>query len=185
MFFFCLFFFRLRNDGTEFEVAGHQEYDRAHELKENCSYLYPTCQHSIYDLDFWRDLTHEKSQKSCKKRGNKPRKIFPLACNLIEANALPDLKLWLCTKKQTRGKRWREKKWGKKHPQWTFQTLSKASDQKIAVKSCLTCPTFFILVVCPFAVRCFVTKKNFNKRIKKKPFPIIFSLNDNWNRCKN
>ncbi|XP_043288493.1 uncharacterized protein [Venturia canescens] len=44
--------FSLRNDGTKFEVAGHEEYDRAHQQHQDCSRLYPTCQHSIYDLDF-------------------------------------------------------------------------------------------------------------------------------------
>ncbi|XP_044018794.1 uncharacterized protein LOC122859356 isoform X2 [Aphidius gifuensis] len=45
--------FRLRNDGTKFEKQKHKIYDYVHNLKNNnCAEEYPTCQHSIYELDF-------------------------------------------------------------------------------------------------------------------------------------
>uniref|UniRef100_A0ABD2WU48 Uncharacterized protein n=1 Tax=Trichogramma kaykai TaxID=54128 RepID=A0ABD2WU48_9HYME len=46
--------FTLRQDGGSFDREDHREYDEAataHEAR-NCAELYPSCQQSIYELDF-------------------------------------------------------------------------------------------------------------------------------------
>ncbi|XP_053973126.1 uncharacterized protein LOC128873525 [Hylaeus volcanicus] len=43
--------FTLPKEGR-FERATDGAYDRAHRTAENCEQLYPTCQHSIYEVDF-------------------------------------------------------------------------------------------------------------------------------------
>ncbi|XP_076395715.1 uncharacterized protein LOC100881341 isoform X1 [Megachile rotundata] len=44
--------FTLPRDGGRFERSQDQAYEDAYQSSENCGQLYPTCQHSIYDLDF-------------------------------------------------------------------------------------------------------------------------------------
>ncbi|KYN18051.1 hypothetical protein ALC57_09696 [Trachymyrmex cornetzi] len=44
--------FTLPKDGAKFERAADHAYDRAYETGGDCERLYPTCQHSIYDVDF-------------------------------------------------------------------------------------------------------------------------------------
>ncbi|XP_044577618.1 uncharacterized protein LOC123260539 [Cotesia glomerata] len=44
--------FRLRNDGNNFDKSEHKIYDLAHVTKMNCAQEYPSCRHSIYELDF-------------------------------------------------------------------------------------------------------------------------------------
>ncbi|XP_011641330.1 uncharacterized protein LOC105429830 [Pogonomyrmex barbatus] len=44
--------FTLPKDGTRFERSEDRAYDRAYETGGNCERLYPTCRHSIYDVDF-------------------------------------------------------------------------------------------------------------------------------------
>ncbi|XP_043259118.1 uncharacterized protein LOC122401201 [Colletes gigas] len=43
--------FTLPKDGR-FERSEDRGYEHAHRTTENCSQLYPTCQHSIYEVDF-------------------------------------------------------------------------------------------------------------------------------------
>lgn len=44
---------RLPKDGTSFERPEDHAYDRAYDSGGSCERLYPTCRHSIYDVDFW------------------------------------------------------------------------------------------------------------------------------------
>ncbi|EGI67936.1 hypothetical protein G5I_03388, partial [Acromyrmex echinatior] len=44
--------FTLPKDGAKFERSVDHAYDRAYETGGDCERLYPTCQHSIYDVDF-------------------------------------------------------------------------------------------------------------------------------------
>ncbi|XP_029038348.1 uncharacterized protein LOC114873806 [Osmia bicornis bicornis] len=44
--------FTLPRDGGRFERSRDQAYEHAYRSSENCGQLYPTCRHSIYDLDF-------------------------------------------------------------------------------------------------------------------------------------
>ncbi|KYQ53408.1 hypothetical protein ALC60_07474 [Trachymyrmex zeteki] len=44
--------FTLPKDGAKFERSEDHAYDRAYETSGDCERLYPTCQHSIYDMDF-------------------------------------------------------------------------------------------------------------------------------------
>ncbi|XP_018051512.1 PREDICTED: uncharacterized protein LOC108689299 [Atta colombica] len=44
--------FTLPKDGAKFERSADHAYDRAYETGGDCERLYPTCQHSIYDMDF-------------------------------------------------------------------------------------------------------------------------------------
>ncbi|XP_011304079.1 uncharacterized protein [Fopius arisanus] len=44
--------FRLRGDSGKFEKFEHHVYDSAHESSGDCAKDYPTCKHSIYELDF-------------------------------------------------------------------------------------------------------------------------------------
>ncbi|XP_008553246.1 uncharacterized protein LOC103575295 [Microplitis demolitor] len=44
--------FRLRNDGNNFDKSQDKIYDFTHQSKMNCAQEYPTCRHSIYELDF-------------------------------------------------------------------------------------------------------------------------------------
>ncbi|XP_011499298.1 PREDICTED: uncharacterized protein LOC105363328 [Ceratosolen solmsi marchali] len=44
--------FTIRSDGTIFDNEDNQQYDYAYRLNGNCAALYPTCKHSIYDLNF-------------------------------------------------------------------------------------------------------------------------------------
>ncbi|KAJ8688555.1 hypothetical protein QAD02_024350 [Eretmocerus hayati] len=43
--------FTIRQDGSEFESEDSRQYDYAHRSGGNCAQLYPSCEHSIYDLD--------------------------------------------------------------------------------------------------------------------------------------
>ncbi|XP_048504779.1 uncharacterized protein LOC105686950 [Athalia rosae] len=43
--------FSLPNDGSKFESVEHEIYDYAHSAREDCAKLYPTCEHSIYEVD--------------------------------------------------------------------------------------------------------------------------------------
>ncbi|XP_015110333.1 uncharacterized protein LOC107036713 [Diachasma alloeum] len=43
--------FRLRHDGHRFDKFEHRVYDSAHESTGDCAKDYPTCKHSIYELD--------------------------------------------------------------------------------------------------------------------------------------
>lgn len=47
-----LLFYSLENDGSKFESPEHQTYDYAYSAEEDCTKLYPTCEHSIYEVDF-------------------------------------------------------------------------------------------------------------------------------------
>ncbi|XP_033231741.1 uncharacterized protein LOC117182745 [Belonocnema kinseyi] len=42
--------FTLPNDGTSFESIEHRIYDYAYQRNEDCTKLYPTCKHSIYEV---------------------------------------------------------------------------------------------------------------------------------------
>ncbi|XP_018398322.1 PREDICTED: uncharacterized protein LOC108776260 [Cyphomyrmex costatus] len=44
--------FTLPKDGARFERSEDRAYDRAYETSGDCERLYPTCRHSIYDVDF-------------------------------------------------------------------------------------------------------------------------------------
>ncbi|XP_076238605.1 uncharacterized protein LOC143181831 [Calliopsis andreniformis] len=44
--------FALPKDGGRFERLEDQAYEEAYRARESCGRLYPTCQHSIYELDF-------------------------------------------------------------------------------------------------------------------------------------
>ncbi|XP_076682261.1 uncharacterized protein LOC143376184 [Andrena cerasifolii] len=44
--------FALPKDGGRFERREDRGYDHAHQATENCERLYPSCQHSIYEVDF-------------------------------------------------------------------------------------------------------------------------------------
>ncbi|KYN32323.1 hypothetical protein ALC56_13180 [Trachymyrmex septentrionalis] len=44
--------FTLPKDGAKFERSADHPYDRAYETGGDCERLYPTCRHSIYDVDF-------------------------------------------------------------------------------------------------------------------------------------
>ncbi|XP_011693135.1 PREDICTED: uncharacterized protein LOC105453118 [Wasmannia auropunctata] len=44
--------FTLPRDGARFERTEDRAYDRAYETGGDCERLYPTCRHSIYDVDF-------------------------------------------------------------------------------------------------------------------------------------
>lgn len=47
-----ILFRRLPMDGR-FERSEDHAYDHAYETNGNCEMLYPACQYSIYDMDFW------------------------------------------------------------------------------------------------------------------------------------
>ncbi|XP_015609926.1 uncharacterized protein LOC107274885 [Cephus cinctus] len=44
--------FTLPKDGGKFESVDQQDYDLAYGSNENCTELYPACEHSVYDLAF-------------------------------------------------------------------------------------------------------------------------------------
>lgn len=44
--------FTLPGDGGRFERSEDQAYERAYTSGEDCNGLYPTCRHSIYELEF-------------------------------------------------------------------------------------------------------------------------------------
>ncbi|XP_046749868.1 uncharacterized protein LOC124413377 [Diprion similis] len=44
--------FSLPKDGSKFDSVEHQIYDYAHSTQEDCEMLYPTCEHSIYNVEF-------------------------------------------------------------------------------------------------------------------------------------
>ncbi|CAK9833942.1 hypothetical protein ANTRET_LOCUS10550 [Anthophora retusa] len=44
--------FTLPRDGGRFERSEDQAYEHAYLSRENCEQLYPTCRHSIYQLEF-------------------------------------------------------------------------------------------------------------------------------------
>ncbi|KOC67803.1 hypothetical protein WH47_12133 [Habropoda laboriosa] len=46
------FFLGLPKDGGRFERSEDQAYEHAYLSRENCEQLYPSCRHSIYQLEF-------------------------------------------------------------------------------------------------------------------------------------
>ncbi|XP_043590633.1 uncharacterized protein LOC122571226 [Bombus pyrosoma] len=44
--------FTLPRDGGRFERSEDQAYEQAHQSGQDCGHLYPTCRHSIYELEF-------------------------------------------------------------------------------------------------------------------------------------
>ncbi|CAL7939726.1 unnamed protein product [Xylocopa violacea] len=44
--------FTLPSDGGRFERTEDQAYEHAYRSKEDCGQLYPSCRHSIYELEF-------------------------------------------------------------------------------------------------------------------------------------